>query len=219
MKITLLSVLLLLPYLVIAQKCNCPSEGLGNTGKPHSLFSFTNGKKIGLCGYREIKNNDTTYSEFALVQCGQKKPIEEWGAVESCKIKKVNDTLFVKELYGLPIGKDFTVIWMPFYINKFYFTGNTLQKKKFYRKDIKKYSKEQIRQVLTKYEKLTRGNFEHTIDVANMLFWAYVSGNNEAEVYLKTIPKKFGPFDGAIAEEWDDISATYELWKEKNTIN
>lgn len=137
--------------------------------------------------------------------------------MQTCKVKKVADTIFVDELYGIPIGKDFKEIWLPFYSNKYFFIGSKLKQVKFFRTDIRKYSKKQILQVFQKYKELTKGNYDNIVNVANMLFWAYVSGSKEAEVYLKSFPEKFGPFDGAIAEEWDDISATYELWKTKKS--
>lgn len=169
-----------------------------------------------LCGSITVEKKDTTFSEFGLYRCGEAKPLKDWDATQSCKVKVINDTLLVSELYGMPIGKNFKELWLPFYTQKIFVVNGKLKEKEFYRNDIKKYSKEQRAQVIAKYKGLTRGNDEHTVEVANMLFWGNVSGSKQCEVYLNQIDKKFGPFDGAIAEEWEDIRATYEHWKEKN---
>ena len=211
--------LLSLSYSVRSQNCYCPTDELGvvnPTGEAVKIFLFSNNIKLGLCGYVEVEKRDTIYSEFNLFECGQKKPIEEWDATESCKIKKIKDTLLIQDLYLLPVGNDFNLIWVPFYIHKFCFKKSVLYEVKYFRKDIKKYSKTQIKKVFEEYKKLSKGNYEHTLEVASMLFWAYVSGSKEAESYLKEVQKKFGPFDGAIAEEWDDVWATYKHWKRVN---
>ncbi len=220
MRLIAIILLLFFSYTVFSQNCHCPSgQPFCENGTPIKVFLFSNKKSLGICGYLEVKHKDTTYSGIALYKCGENKIIDDWGEIQSCKVRKVADTLLIEELYGLPIGENFNEVSIPFYINKYFFKVNDLQQKGYYRKDIKKYSKAQIRQVLEKYKKLRKENSEHNVAVANMLFWAYVSGSKEAEVYLKSMPEKIGPFDGAIAEEWDDISATYEHWKEKNKRN
>jgi hypothetical protein len=219
MKETLFLVLLMLfCYTGRSQDCHCPTDGIfGKEGKLFKTFSFRNKKSMGLCGYSsDSKNKHTIYSGMDLVQCDQNKLIQEWDETEQCEVEKIADTVFVKELYGVPIGGNFSEVWIPFYINKFFFNESGLQHITFFRRDVKKYSNAQIAQVFQKYKRLHKENSEEIVAVANMLFWACVSGSKNAEIYLKKFKADFGPFDGAIAEEWDDISATYELWKEKN---
>ena len=217
--------LLLLPHLLFSQECSCPRryavDGYGakhNLSTPAKIYSFTNNQKIALCGYADVEDNDTAYAEIALYICGQNKPIQQWGAATDCTVQQIGDTLVVAEIDQLPIGRNDTFISLPFYIHKFFFSGAPIQETAYYRTDIKKYSKAQIKDVLDQYKYLTKGNYEHTVDVARLLFWAYVSGSREAELYLKEIPNKCGPFDGVVAEEWADIWATFQRWKEKSNI-
>ena len=51
-----------------------------------------------------------------------------------------------------------------------------------------------------------------------MLFCAYISGSEDAEGYFNSIPGKFGPFDGVLSLEWDNIFTTYQDWKNLNNI-
>jgi len=208
----------LLSYSVKSQNCNCPQDKmLPKYGSTVRVFSFSSSIKLGICGYHKVVGKDTAYSEFCLFQCGFNKVIDEWDATQICRINQVRDTLFVKELKGLPVGKNMEAKWAPFYINKYYFTNGVLKQETFYRKDLKNYSDLQIHEVLDEYKKLKKdGNYEHLLLVANRLFWAYVSGSKEAEAKLMTMEQKFGPFDGAIAEDWKDLLATYEHWKSKN---
>ena len=201
----------------IAQKCPCPSDSnFGNQPKPLKTFTFSGKQTIGLCGDFEKTKHDTIYSECSLYICGQPKAIGEWGALEPFKIRKQKDTLFVDDLYYLPTGKNLAEVQTTFYIHKFFFKNSQLQEVDFFRKGVRLYNKKEIAQVLNQYKGLSKGNSDHTIEVANRLFWAYVSGSKQAEIYFTKIEEKFGPFDGAIAEEWDDIWATYLLWKKNN---
>lgn len=208
--------------LATSQECRCPKRGELDTESrlPIKMFSFNNKQKIGVCGYFEVEKNDTIYSEFTVHQCGTTTSIAEWNATQPCKIRNVKDTLLVEELYGLPIGNGFNVIWTTFYINQFFLKNSELNKVTYFRKDLKKYSATQIKQVLNRYKQLQKAitikNYDAVLATSNMLFWGYVSGSKQCEVYLNTIEKKFGPFDGAISEEWSDIIATYEHWKKLN---
>jgi len=77
-----------------------------------------------------------------------------------------------------------------------------------------KYSPTQIKIVISQYKKLTKqAGGDSTLVVAHRFFWAYVSGSKEAANHLNTFEKRFGPFDGAIAEEFDDLWAAYKLYK------
>jgi hypothetical protein len=200
-----------------AQDCNCPVDvNNDNDGKPYKVYKFSNGKELGLCGYMTVELIDTTYTQFVLYNCGDNAAIKEWGKTKSCKPEKVKDELFIREMYGLPIGQSFSTIRVPFYIHKFSFRNGTLRDEAFYSKSLRKYSKPEIEQVFKEYNDLVKGNNGSILRVSKMLFWAYISGSKEAETYFKSIPDKFGPFESAIAEEMDDITAIFNDWKLKN---
>lgn len=217
--------LVLLPVLVLGafvfgqQKqpsCKCPKKGFNLSGKADKVFDLGNGKQLGICGSIEKKKKDTLYSEFILFQCGQNKTIEEWDGTESCSITQKSDTLFISTFAGLPIGKNFEMVWVPFEIQQYFYRNTGLVDSLFYASGLPVYSAVQIKKVLSQYAKLTRENGDSILLVSHRLFWAYVSGSKEAEQGLLRMERKFGPFDGAIAEEFEEIRASYELYKDRH---
>lgn len=218
---TIMRQLLIILFITAAQfavgqnnNCNCPKNDFTSSVKPDKIFSFSNGRKIGLCGATEMINNKMAYTEFILFQCGQQKIINQWGATQSCTLLKTKDTLVVNELFGLAIGKNMTIKWVPFQITKYYFSNSALSTSTFFKKDLPKYSKAQVNSVIKQYAQLTKQtNGDTVLLVAHRLFWAYVSGSKEAATLLNNFEKKLGPFDGAIAEEFSDLWATYKIYK------
>lgn len=198
----------LLPLLSYGQQtCSCPKEVYNNqTGK---TYQFNNGRTLGICGYYE----KGIYSELALIDCSSKSIIEQWDALQDYKITFANDTLQLSNLYLLPVGKRLVYKQAPFLIYKYYFAGNKLLRTSYYNKAAVLYSNNQISHSLEKYKKAKRGNTEDNVEVADILFCAYVSGSKQAENYLKQLKTKLGPFDGAIAEQWNSIWQLYLQYK------
>lgn len=202
-----------------AQKCNCFKK-FGNgeiidLGSVKKNFTFSNKKNVAVCGDMEVQKGDTIYSEGFLSFCDENKIIEEWGALDPCKIRKINDTIFVETLCWLPIGKNYKTVSVPFYSRKYFFYKDSVYSTN-YIINYRKYSKKQILQILQQYKKITKGNSDYTITVANRLFWSCVSGSKKAEELLLSLPIKFKDFDGAYAEDFDDIVGNYKLWKKTN---
>jgi len=113
--------LLLLVKSMIAQVCHCPlGQPFCDSLNPIKVFSITNEKSLELCGYIEVKNSDTIYQGIACIECRHQKIIDEWDETERCRVEKKDDTLFITELYTLPIGKGFKDIEAPFYVYKLY---------------------------------------------------------------------------------------------------
>jgi len=196
--------------------CNCPSNTITHNGKPDKIFKFPNGKSLALCGYSEIQNKQKVFSEFVIYNCGQSKAIAQWDATQTCTIQQKNDTLIVQEFYNIANGKDLSLKWKKFYTTKYYWQSSKLKDTSFYNNGLRKYSSIEIKKVLTQFENLKKiYNSENTLLVGQRLFWAYVSGNKKAGQYLEELAEKFGPFDGAVAEEFDDLIATYKHYKNK----
>ncbi len=182
----------------------------GNIRKIYQLRK----RKLIIEGWVEItKKNDTTISEFMLTDCQNKKQIGFWGALQPSHISQQNDTLLIAELINLPIGHNFDYYFAPVFLNKFFFVNNTLKKKKVFNTTLQHYSNSQIQEVFKLHATLNKKDYEKIIEVADMLFWSYVSGNTQAEKRLNEFKSKFGPFDGHVAEEWDSIWETYLLYK------
>ncbi len=196
------------------KNCDCPSKGFNQSGKSDQTFSFKNGRTVGVCGFIEQEGMDTTYSEFILFECGQGQIHKQWDATQSCKISTKNDTLLVHELYVLAIDKNLQNKLVPFYTTKYYFDNSSLCSRSFFRNDLPKYSTTQVETAIKQYGLLTnQTSGDSTLLVAHQLFWAYVSGSKEAAKLLDSFEKRFGPFDGAIAEEFHDLWSTYQRYK------
>ncbi len=205
---------LLLSYSLHGQICNCPNSALSNEEmKPIKVFTFKHNKQIGVCGYHELKNKITTYSEFVCYECGKNKIIDMWDATEDCIIEKKGDTLYIKQVYELPIGRNFEDVPTPFHIYKLYYSHNEITEECFYRKDIPLYTKKQIEEVINRFYHLKKENSEVNLNEGYMLFWAFVSGSKEAENCFKQMETKYGPYDGVIKELWNFIFYTYNNYK------
>jgi len=199
--------------------CNCPKKGFNASGKADIIFDLGQDRKLALCGSITKQKKDTLYSEYILFQCGRKEIIDATD-YPSSKITQRDDSLFVTEIEGFPVGKDFEFVYIPFRGEKYFFQEAKLKTTVFYPADLPRYSANQIKTVLSQYAKLKlpMNNHDTMLLVAHRLCWAYISGSGAAERHLQEMKKKFGPFDGGIKEEFDDIWGTYLLWKhERNT--
>ena len=196
----------------MSQDCKCPS-GAPEGAEMIGTYNFPGGNALGVCGYSTVEAADTTYTKFALYRCGDDKIIEQWGVNISCKLERTKDALLIKEMYNLPVGQSFSNLWRPFYVHQFKFEGGKVSETEYYDKHLPKYTKAQIAEVIRQYNELPKEGSEQTMKVANMLFWATVSGSKETEGYLKTIPGKYAPFSEALNTEWTDVNGRYEQWK------
>ncbi|HWK08039.1 MAG TPA: hypothetical protein VNS58_30630 [Puia sp.] len=196
----LLLLMLLIPsfgHVVLGQtnvSCNCPTgQDLAHQGEPEKIFYLSNGKQIGLCGDFEKVNQDTVYSEVILYHCGSEGFFRCWDGIKTCKINQDEDTIVVRRLFALPIGKNMEIVSTSFKIEKYYYRGSRFVVHSVYRDDLTKYTLSQIEDVLDQYTKLTPGDYDTILLVERRLLWAYISGSAEAGSYLNSFDQKFGP--------------------------
>lgn len=182
------------------------------------VFDLGSGRKIALCGSREKHKKDTVYDGFILFEYGRKDIIEEWEETSACKVEQDSDTVVVTEMEWLPVGRNFEAVSVPFRTTDIFLRGSKVIDTSFNRADLPKYSTVQINKILHQYTTLTGKDLDSVNLIAHRLFWAYASGSSRAEKYLRGIKSKFGPFDGAIAEEWDGTWAEYGLWKKEHSL-
>lgn len=195
-------------------KCDCPKTQYSGT-KPDTTFYLSNGKTIVLCGYKNPNSKPTTFSEFILAVCGQDTIIDFWGAVLTCRLKVIKDTLLVEQMQNLPTGKNFKIqntIWK---IDKIYFNKQKIIRKLVVNRQISKYNQDEINTVLKEYETALPGLNESKMKIANKLFIATISGNVTARQYFKEFKTKFGVLDGAFSEEYSDLTEMLKLWDKK----
>lgn len=194
--------------------CDCPKTEFAGT-KADTAFHLSNGKTIVLCGYKNPDGKSTTFSEFILAVCGEDTIVDFWSAVLTCRLKVNKDSLFVDHLQKLPTGKNFEyqeTIWVT---EKICFSGQSLLKKLVVNRQIRKYRQDEIQSVLKSYATTDYELNESKMEIANKLFVATISGNKEARQYFQEFSGKFGPLDGAFAEEYSALTTMLELWDRK----
>lgn len=215
-----LILLVLIPAFASAQKpapvCKCPDTTfVSSAAKPLKIFHFSNGRSIGLFGYEETKliRGKTLYSEFVLRECGAKKIIDFWGAVLTCDVTFAHDTVYVKTLYGFPVGRAMKPEYLPWTIERIYFSGGKAIRKLAINPAIPKYTPAQVVLVFSQYQHAPNENSDATIDLADKLLISTMSGSKKAKYLLVNFPKKFTTLDGAPAEAYDTIMGMLGLWE------
>lgn len=193
-------------------ECFCPkSEGMPFQ-KADTIFSFSNNKKIALCGYKEIIDDKNYYSEFVISECGSDKIIESWDGNPVYLTRFSNDKLNIETLISLPLGTDYEYRDFVWSTETFYYNGNKLQSNFQINKGIKKYTQNQIQQVLKVFEKADAKWNDEAMVLCNKLFVAAISNSEKAKKYFMDFETKFGAPDGAFAEEYEDLKAKLVLW-------
>jgi hypothetical protein len=220
MKAIQLMLLMFLPVFTSAQKpmpiCTCPKTMYESAGtKPAKIFHFSNNRSIALYGYKDtgIIKGKTLYSEFVLAECGAKKIIDFWGAVQICDVTFARDTLYVKTLYNFPVGKDMKPKYLPWTIERIFFSGGKSVRDLTINPAIPRYTAAQISKVLDLYRHTPNTNEDATVDLADKLLISAMSGSKKAKYLLVKFPKKFTTLDGATAEGYDTILSMLKLWE------
>ena len=195
---------------VTNEDCKCGENDITGT-KTDTVYKLSNGKRIALCGYRNIENKPINFSEFVLSVCGEKNIIDFWDATQTCNLRTKNDTLIVEEIIDLPTKKDRnyeTNIWL---IVKIYFENNKVIKKHFINKNIKRYSEKEIAKTLNEYENADEKIDDRKMELLNRLFISTISENKKAREYFYKFKDKY-KIDGAFSEEYNDLKAMLEVW-------
>lgn len=198
--------------------CLCPQTNLTDSIVQES-YHFSNGKTIVLCGYQNTDDKQVSYSEFVLSVCASDTIIDFWGAVLTCRLSMLNDTLIIEELHLLPTGKKFTFEETVWTIEKVFFQGEKLIRKREVNQQIEHYSKREIETVLTQYQSLPSELIDQKMNYAYQLFMATISGNQTARDYFTDFPNKCDILDGAYKEEYNELKSMLELWDERNSHN
>jgi len=224
MKAALLALLILIPCFAWAQKppavCKSPDTMYITPGtKPTKIFNFSNNRSIGLIGYEDTKliKGKTVCQEFVLTECGAKRIIKFWGAVLTCAVTFANDTVYVKTLYDFPLGKHMKPKYLPWTIERIYFSGSKAVRDLTINPAIPRYTPAQIAKVLNLYQHTPNENGDVTIDLANKLLICVMSGSIKAKYLLVHFQKKFTTLDGAPAEGYDTIMGMLGLWEKRRS--
>lgn len=203
------------------KKCKACVESIYAETEPDTIFDFSGGQRLLICGGSEVQDKKKVYSEFVISECGNNTLIDFWGAVEKYEVEYVKDTLKLSKIELLALGKNLALIEKTWLTESFYYQGNKLQRVKKLNPKIG-YSQSQINKTLQEYEatkwKTQRGaSQEYTEDkmrLANSLMLAAVSGSRKAEKYFMEFSSKFEP-DGAYSEWYSEMKNLLEFAKNR----
>ena len=123
--------------------------------------------------------------------------------------------MFVAELQNLPTGSNFEYQETVWTTEKIYFNGQKVIRRLVVNSQIRKYNQYEIQSVYKTYENAEADIDDRKMSIANKLFIATISGDKKARQYFTDFKRKFGPLDGAFAEEYKDLRAMIELWDRK----
>ena len=179
-------------------------------------MEFTNHQKFAVCGYKQIYNNKVYFREFELLVCGQDTFVKFWHALQFCRIELIKDTLFVNEEKYLPTGKNDSLEFNVWTIDRFYFLNGNLIHLFDVNKNITKYNEQQVQSTLKDYVNSAKGIDENKMALLRRLFIATISQSNKARKYFMNFESKFGPLDGINAEDYDDLKNMLKLWDSKS---
>ncbi len=212
MKKNIFTILLLLVFNIFySQDCKCPKNDYAGT-ETDTIYNFSKGKKIALCGYR---NDDETFSEFVLVNCQNKKIINSWGALETCKINLKNEVLYINELVEIPIkSNEYEKITWSFF--EIYFSDNNLKTKKYLNKDFPNYNPKKIEEIIKKYENQKKVINNQTMILINKLFICSISGSKKAKKYFNNVLSEYKFLDSAFKEEYNELKNMLSEWESEH---
>ncbi|RDV14670.1 hypothetical protein DXT99_13465 [Pontibacter diazotrophicus] len=187
--------------------------------EPDTSFIFSNGSKLLICGYPELREGRKIYSEFVLSECGKDSIIDFWSAVEEYEIRYKQDTLQLQKLELLALGNNREFVKKKWLTEYFYYENGKLEREKKLNSEVK-YSQSQVEQSLQEYESTqwqkqsgaTEEYTENKMRLANSLMIAAASGSEKADVYFKEFKSKFQP-DGAYLEWYEQMVGLLESAK------
>lgn len=193
--------------------CSCPENQFTSTESIYQ-YDFSNGKSIVACGYLIEDIADSTLSEFVLAECGNDQIIGFWDAMTTCEITFSHDTLTLKELYQLPLSKNFKdqeVVWT---IEKLYYNENdVLQRSKHINQNLMLFSDSQIKQTLTDYKNSLKELDAEEMRLLDRLFVAALSGDEQSKAFFLAFREAHPELDGAFLHQYRILQDMLQAWE------
>ncbi|UOQ51373.1 hypothetical protein [Hymenobacter cellulosivorans] len=191
--------------------CSCPAEVPQASTTPDTLFVFSAGPAVSVCGSREKGQAQEFFSEFAVSTCQPRKVLKYWDVREKCRLSFRNDTLTVESVKNLPAGKNFSYEFVTFRIDQFFPRQGQIRHHSFLNKQLAPYSAEEVARVKQEFEKTATLKPEKSIELANRLLLSALSGDQQAGVYFRQFPDKY-PLSGGYAEEYAELQRLLRDW-------
>lgn len=200
-------------------KCKC-FDGIGSTDKdePILTLSFSNGKSISVCGYKnpDSKTDKLLISEFNVFDCLDGSQLVQYGAMDNCILETKKDLLKIYLLKHLPVGENWK--WKPIKIaeQKIIADSDKLKISEI----VPSFKPVKINKVVQisfldnlKEGEGFGGNWEENIGKLEVLS---LNGNERAWNILKDYETFTGEkTDGALAEMWKEAIATVKWITDK----
>ena len=210
-KLLILSLILFSSFLR-SQECHC-TEYQFEMFKvpPMDIFEFSNGEKMRVCPasrYNFDGDNENYFKDFHIENCNDEQLF--LGKDHTFyKLTFVQDTLIVRELISLPVGKNRKIAIVDKLQLRIYFEGNKVAKS--YREiPIRKYNPSEITLTLKEYKKALKKKHKDLQYLFTCLFVAGMSGSEEAKENFIDFPKTFTSIMALKEfEEYESLRAAY----------
>lgn len=182
---------------------SCPSGiGVGEGTEPVRTFRLNGTSKLLVCGWTERdKKGQVTYSEFELVVAATRESLLRFGAMDEVTIVQSGASLVLMEHRRYPVGKNWSIVRVPFRRHEVTGVGNDIFKKKssvvF---KIPKFTETQFKQIRDKYDRAKEKGYAQG-GLPTLVVLAALSGSQEFEALLPNV-KVDMRLDGALGEEF-----------------
>lgn len=186
--------------------CDCPPGERSASPKPDTVFLFSNGRQIALCGYHNKDERGTALPAFALSVCSAGKTLGWWKAEGRYSIAMHEDTLYVDELIRLPAGDNMSELETVWATDRIWMEKSQVIRQFAVRRDLPVYTQPQITEVLASFETSDDRSPRFTIELAKRLFVAMLSGDKKAGEYFAVIRNRLEA-DAVLLNEYEDLSA------------
>lgn len=218
--LTLLLTLISISATAQSTECGC-FNGIGSSASdtPSLTIKFSNGTILSVCGYEQEKRseNEILISEFNVFNCKTGESLVEYGAVQTCIVKKDERGLTITELKYLPAGENWKWEQVKIGLQQIFVKENKLvvlnQKTAFGPLKIDPTRTTHFLEKLT--DRKRTGTLDHPEEIIGRLEILALNGSKEAVDILYNFENYFNyQTGGAIAEQWKGAVATVKWVKE-----
>jgi len=215
MKYLLLFIIAFFGVELYAQNCNCISQQFEEVEVASTkVFNFKNGQQFKLClvaTYNFKKDTTDYYKDFIILNCETQKPINLPDTPKYFSIFFKEDTLTIKEIIDLPVGKKLQFVKTPIAYSKYYFKGNTLLMTK-QNITLPKYSSREIQSSLNDYKKTIVKKSINLKLLYSRLLVAALSDNSDAKEYFMNFENSFSTVMTAVEiEDYNTLKSLFNL--------
>lgn len=199
----------------IREITNCTCKNWGGSKLPLFVFPLTT-QTIEVCASskKEISENEIEISETRISNCSTGKTLLEIGAIDYAILELNKNTLTVKKLKNLPIGKNWSFVKTPIRTWTLDLESNNPNFKEASGLVPPYVSNDQSINLVSQVKANPPNDAGEFEGLMFKLFVAAISGNREAEQLFRNHREKFGiVLDGSVAEDFSQLRSMLDEYQ------